>query len=203
MSTGFSKYNARLGDLGVDMLLKDERGMYYIWVGLIMLPIALLVFFMLVDVERIELVRAQEVTLADAASLAAADTATPVSAYSYQYTYDLNGNITGIQGMVTSTSAVIQDPVAAESAARQTALKNMGVLANQENAGMMSVSISPTPGTDDDLHFQVIGTDSCVVKLTSTLRTFAAGALEKLYGLPANGKDEGDTSYGQAVITAN
>lgn len=185
------------------LMLKDQRGSYYTYLSLIMLPLALLVFFMLVDVERIELVRSQEVTLADSASLAAADTATPVSTTSYQYTYDSNGNITGVENVVTGTQAVIQDPVAAESAARQDALNNMGVLTNQVNAGMMTVNISPTPGADDDLYFRVIGADSCVVKLTTTLKTFAASALEKLYGLSGNDKDEGDTSYGQAVITTN
>ncbi len=184
-------------------MLGDERGMIYTYLGLIMLPLALLIFFMLVDVERIELVRGQEMTMGDSASLAAASTATPVSTYSYQCTYDGQGNITGVKGVTTSTQAVIEDPVAAESEARQAALLNMGVLTNQENAGMMDMNISPTPGANDDLYFQVIGTDSCIVKIKSRLHTFAANALEKLYGLPGKDKDEGFTSYGQAVITTN
>jgi len=182
------------------LLRKDERGMVYTPLLIAMLPLALLILFMLADAGRINLVRGQEMTMADAASLAAADTATPVSVTTYQYSYDSNGNITGIIGTNTSTQAVIEDPVAAESAARQAALVNMGVLTNQTNAGMMGINISPTPGANDDLTFQVIGTDSCIAKIRSTVKTFAVNALEKLYGLSESDKDEGFTSYGQAVI---
>lgn len=181
-------------------MLKDQIGMYYTLLGLIMLPLALLVIFMLIDIERIEAVRGQDVSLADSAALAAASTATPVIDYMYTYIYDVGGNIAGVQGNVGTVKVVIDDPVLAEGEARRAALKNMGALSNQANAGMIEVSINQAPGMADDIHGQKVLDDTYVVKVNSSLHTFSASALSTLYGLQGVSKDMGATAYGQAVI---
>lgn len=183
------------------MCFNNERGFIYTWLALLMLPLTVLVLFMFVDAARFFTVRGQLAAMADAAALAAASTATLEYQYEYVPVYDGSGNLIRVEKRITKVEAVIRDPVLAEAVARLAALRNLGMIANQQGARMASISISPSAGSPDDFTGYPVGSDSYRVKLKCSVRPFVVGPLGALYGVSAGDKGVGAVATGQAVVS--
>lgn len=114
--------------------LKCEDGFLPLFFALI-LPFIIFAWGLAIDYGRAHIAREELQTSDDAGSLAAAATATAVPVNTDdQFTYDANGNIIGVQEVVSSWKAEIQDQAAAQSAAQQLFQANAGGLS--AGAGM-------------------------------------------------------------------
>jgi uncharacterized membrane protein len=163
---------------------RNEAGTLVLSLSLIMLPLAVLIGMLVIDVGRINRVRGQIQTAADAAALAGALTASPVpGAGSLEAIRDRDGNVTGVVEKVTGWRAVIAGP-AAEEAARTTFCRkdNAGRFVNDEGKKrMVDLRVSPVRA-EDDFKSGVIGDDRYRVQVRVGVKTFVAGPLMYIYG---------------------
>ncbi|OIQ11558.1 pilus assembly protein TadG-related protein [Neomoorella thermoacetica] len=177
----------------------DERGTLATTMALLMLPIALLMGMMALDIGRIHSIRGQLQTAVDAAALAGALTAQVVPQYQYVPITDGNGNITGVRQELVNLQAVIDPPVA-EAAARPTFLQNARLL---EGAGgrqrMVELNVQPA-ATTDDFTAKVMDNNKYLVQVVAKLKTFAAEPLFYLYGQEKALKPIGSTGVAEAVV---
>ncbi|QGP94133.1 hypothetical protein MGLY_35580 (plasmid) [Neomoorella glycerini] len=179
--------------------LKDERGMLATSVAMLVLPLALLVGMIFLDIGRIHFTRGQLQAAVDAAALAGALTARAVPAYRYVPVTDGGGNITGVRQELLGIRAEI-DPAAAETAARETFRGNTCYLNGAEGRQrMVELDVRPTAATDD-FKGKVMDANKYLVQVVARLRTFVAGPMFYLYGQADELKPVGATGISEAVV---
>jgi len=118
--------------------LRSERGTAYVVFWAFMLPMLLALIGLGADVSRVQAVHTKLQTSADAAALAAVQTAQPVLTYSYVPVYDANGNLIGLQRVITGDTYEIQDPDQAGQAADTAFNLNMQNMTQSQNVTVRS-----------------------------------------------------------------
>lgn len=182
--------------------LRGERGAAYPVFWALLLPILIGVIGLASDMARAQAVQTKVQTAADAGALAAVQTAQPVITYGYVPQYDSNGNLIGIQKVITGDVYEIQDPGQAQQAAQNAFNLNMAnMVANQDvtvtnaNGQIYSRRLEAAPANDD----------SFTVWASTEVKTFFLGPALKLIdpagtdgsGVPVSGV--GTASIGQPV----
>ncbi|OIQ53419.1 pilus assembly protein TadG-related protein [Neomoorella thermoacetica] len=180
-------------------VFRDQRGTLATTLALLILPIALLIGMIVLDIGRINSTRGQLQAAVDAAALAGALTAQVVPQYEYVPITDGNGNITGVRQELLGLHAEI-DPAEAENAARATLRQNIADLnGEQGRARMMELNVQPAPAADD-FKGRVIEANKYFVQVIGKLKTFAAEPLFHLYGQEKALKPLGATGIAEAVV---
>ncbi|MGB9661694.1 MAG: pilus assembly protein TadG-related protein [Moorellaceae bacterium] len=177
----------------------DERGTLATTMAMLVLPIALLMGMIALDIGRIHSIRGQMQTAVDAAALAGALTARVVPQYRYVPITDGKGNIIGIRQELAGLQAVI-DPPTAEAAARLTFLQNARLLEGTEGRQRMVELNVQQAATTDDFTGWVIDNSKYLVRVVAKLKTFAAEPLFYLYGQEKALKPLGSTGMAEAVV---
>lgn len=136
--------------------LKSEKGFMTFLMG-ITLPLMIAFSGLLVDFGRCYAVKGQLQTACDAASLAGAEAATATPVTEDQVQTDSDGNITGINVVVTGWNIVF-DPEVSLQAAQEAFLKNqqIGLLASDRGVIFSQQEL----GSDVGWHGEVTGTDN-------------------------------------------
>lgn len=135
--------------------LSSERGTAYVVFWALMLPILLGLLGLGADLSRIQAVHTKLQTAADAAALAAVQTAQPVDTYGYVPQYDAQGHLIDLEKEVTISYFEITAPAQAQQAADNAFSLNtanipgQGVTVTGTNGQVYSRRIEAQPANHD------------------------------------------------------
>ena len=154
---------------------RSERGVAYPVFWALILPVLIGVIGLASDLARAQAVQTYLQTATDAAALAAVETAKPVITYGYVPEYDSNGNLVGLQQVVTSDTYEIQDPNSAYQAADAAFNANMSNMMQAQNVVYVQ-PIDPFPVLPPNPSGEVYSRRTEVIPANNDSYTVWAGA---------------------------